>query len=655
MHKRKRKIDLRRSERALLTDTLPYELPFFFTNANLAALSHAVLKEGKDHKFHASFLLTLGTRGIDTRPLHFEIRKNSTAFRRLSIPHPISQHGISCFYREHEEFIVNYCSRSTFSLRYASRVATHYVDKRYVAESEDPPTRRTPDEDPMGFRDQSKWASSYFSYRDYNLIYKFFDSDEFIGLEQRFTHLLKLDISRCFDSIYTHSIEWSMRGKSFAKRNLPNRDRKTFESSFDEAIRLANWNETHGILVGPEFSRIFAEILLQSADLAVRRQLESSGINVEIRRYVDDYFVFASNEEDADATRKMLVRALQQLNLHLNDAKTQLLTRPFISRTSAARWRVADCLELLFIVAQPMFVSGEALPTAARIERLRSQVIRAIRVASLELNTPYEEFASFGLAVLHRKLAAMTGPIEASPPVESGAHARLAWLTSVIRVGQFLYSMDRRVTTSLRLARLYTTVMSMCERMNCSVAPIKAQILDGLRNALTEQEFSTQDPIASINHICAIDLLLGSGARLTLHDVRKHIGVTEDPEGLKKCSYFQLMASLFISRRRHKFRSLKAAVVSEVTRRLIQTDIKFSEDTESALLLADFIACPHIDEKDRLSLLDAVYRRVTGENATTSTASAVLKSSGWISFTDWTSRADLSDMLSRKELTPAYE
>ena len=60
---------------------------------------------------------------------------------------------------------------------------------------------------------------------------------------------------------------------------------------------------THGIVIGPEFSRIFAEILLQSIDVKVKNKLLSykssnyihgivEGVHYTIKRYVDDYFLF---------------------------------------------------------------------------------------------------------------------------------------------------------------------------------------------------------------------------------------------------------------------------------------------------------------------------------------------------------------------------
>ena len=58
-------------------------------------------------------------------------------------------------------------------------------------------------------------------------------------------------------------------------------------------MQLANYNETNGIVVGPEVSRIFEEVILQQIDLNVLSKLENSGlkygVDFEVRRYVDDF------------------------------------------------------------------------------------------------------------------------------------------------------------------------------------------------------------------------------------------------------------------------------------------------------------------------------------------------------------------------------
>lgn len=75
---------------------------------------------------------------------------------------------------------------------------------------------------------------------------------------------MTLDVSKCFDSIYTHGLSWAVKDKAFTKTHVD--VSTTFAQAFDQVIRHGNHNETNGIPIGPEASRIFAEILFQEID-----------------------------------------------------------------------------------------------------------------------------------------------------------------------------------------------------------------------------------------------------------------------------------------------------------------------------------------------------------------------------------------------------
>lgn len=45
--------------------------------------------------------------------------------------------------------------------------------------------------------------------------------------------------------------------------------KESFGSKFDSLMQRMNYNETNGILIGPEVSRIFSEIILQAVDAEV--------------------------------------------------------------------------------------------------------------------------------------------------------------------------------------------------------------------------------------------------------------------------------------------------------------------------------------------------------------------------------------------------
>lgn len=125
-------------------------------------------------------------------------------------------------------------------------------------------------------------------------------------------------MSKCFDSIYTHSIAWATKTKEHVKSKL--QVSSTFGQSFDGLMQRANYNETNGILIGPEISRIFAEIIFQDVDRKVEEELAARskqvGIDYSLARYVDDIFIFAQDIYVAQLVSEIYVDNLRKYNLH---------------------------------------------------------------------------------------------------------------------------------------------------------------------------------------------------------------------------------------------------------------------------------------------------------------------------------------------------
>lgn len=148
---------------------------------------------------------------------------------------------------------------------------------------------------------------------------------------------LSLDIATFYDSIYIHSLAWSMCGKEPAKRwhslVVNKEDRKHPElkpkyydqaDKLDCAIRRMKGNETNGIVTGPFPSRIFSEMLLCGIDSILR---ERAGF--VFKRYVDDYSFYFHSEAEAERGLANIESVLHEFGLNLNPVKTKIERYPF--------------------------------------------------------------------------------------------------------------------------------------------------------------------------------------------------------------------------------------------------------------------------------------------------------------------------------------
>lgn len=345
MSKAVKKIKFKRNDfrRALLTDMLPYEVPLLFSNYGF----YNRLREKADEIIREKCKLDLLPKGKWAIPYSYDIKKDSLDYRTLSIAHPAIQRDLCEIYEKYSHLIIGLCSRSTFSLRRPVKVATRYYEKSRAVKS--PSTEKAVEVEGDGFLQQEKHASSFFSYQCYNLIHKFYESTAFHDLERRFKHLRRLDISKCFSHIYTHSISWAAKNKEYGKEFKGD---DTFEGQFDCLMQRSNYNETNGIIIGPEISRVFAEIILQSVDVSVERELlfwgYQAGRDYDIRRYVDDYFVFASDEKILDVIQSSLAVHLSKFKLYLNSAKTSSQDRPFVTGQTGAKIELASLVDRIF-------------------------------------------------------------------------------------------------------------------------------------------------------------------------------------------------------------------------------------------------------------------------------------------------------------------
>lgn len=174
---------------------------------------------------------------------------------------------------------------------------------------------------------------------------------------------LKADISNCYNSMYTHSITWAVCGKDAAKKYYRTHEPKSLETiyelgdSLDCFTRFEKNNETNGIIVGPYTSRIVSELILARID----KMLSEKGL--VFKRYVDDYKFYFRSEAQAQESLPTIEKVLNEFNLNLNTAKTEIQKYPFeIISEIKEKYEKALSINGVFgvlNVASQLYLSGE--------------------------------------------------------------------------------------------------------------------------------------------------------------------------------------------------------------------------------------------------------------------------------------------------------
>ena len=146
---------------------------------------------------------------------------------------------------------------------------------------------------------------------------------ESIKMALDYKYMAKTDITNCYSSIYTHTISWALHGEKFAKDNINND--KILGNKIDKLFMSMNYNQTNGIPQGSVLTDFIAEIVLGYADMLLSQKLLSINIeNYKIIRFRDDYRIYSNDENDLTIILKTLTEILLNLNLKLNESKTEV-------------------------------------------------------------------------------------------------------------------------------------------------------------------------------------------------------------------------------------------------------------------------------------------------------------------------------------------
>ncbi|WP_079280716.1 antiviral reverse transcriptase Drt3b [Pseudomonas aeruginosa] len=647
----KRKVRKSDYDRVLVTETIPYETPIMFSNDGL----YSNIKTSPVNDIF-NFALDRVVKGMGrkerfTIPYTYKIKKNSSEFRALSIIHPVSQWEMKEFYKIYEQLICYFSSRSKFSIRAPKVIASCFFYKnswenvaKYkrggVNESE---------------RDRyTKHSSSFFSYRGFDRLYKFYNSTEFKRLEKKYSHFWTIDVSKCFDSIYTHSIAWATKTKEHVKSKL--QVSSTFGQSFDGLMQRANYNETNGILIGPEISRIFAEIIFQDVDRKVEEELAARskqvGIDYSLARYVDDIFIFAQDIYVAQLVSEIYVDNLRKYNLHSNASKSLKYERPFYS----SRSRVIRDVDLAVNVFCEKFLLGEdgqdrlAPKEIFRRSKLCQSFIDSVKSICSENEVGYDAVSSYVISALFERVKRLIN-IEDDEFVRLNAGLYVDAFLVIVDLLYFFYAVAPAVSSSYKLASAIILIARFSEvNLVEDVHTIKQALYELTLDLLTGDLARYKTTVHNFVYLEALNIVI---AISELGDDYWLPSAILEQLLLVNSSYHDLMCCLFYIKQHPVYESLRVLICNTIDARLRDLS-SIQVDAEQAHLWLDAIACPFLPISKRLKWIRRLYSSFNMNPPARTVITRFLsgdENRHW--FTNW-HEVDLLNALERKELKQVY-
>lgn len=619
--------------RTLLSEVLPYETPLFFDN-------YGFYDKIVNNGFDLNLLKELFTKGNFSIPFNYNIKRNgSKGTRCLSVIHPIQQLEIVDFYEKYDLLLVKNSIGSPFSLRHINDIAKLYYDTSHELIVDYCKTNVEIDEDD---RDEKVYVS-YFTYRDIDRMYKFFKDMPMFRLEQKYERMRKIDVAKCFYHIYTHSVTWALEGKEFAKAHL--RDCR-MASDFDNLMQHCNYNETNGIVVGPEVSRIFAEIIFRRIDFRVLERLKVVDIvfgrEYEIRRYVDDMMIFANEDSILDKVESTIKEELERYKLFVNSAKTATYTRPFGTPLSCSKQHLLEDISRL----QESF---DKLKNPLYMDSLL--FLRKFRTLTSEHSLEYGDLNRMVLSLLVKMVKHQDfGGESIETKVKS-------WLT-ILDIAFYIFTLDMSATASMHLCRIILKVgQTLADIDTQSYTTIKEKLVSEAMRIL-KIHFNTSKseltPIEVINPLLALKSIGIDVCDKSAIKQLYHLG-NESTMDFSNLNYFNICSLLMLIQNDTEFTVVKDELFSSVCKRYRDYGVTtWVKESEMVLLFLDLMTCPYYSRNDKAKLI--IESKMRSNITKAGELRIKLEGKGGRWFIDWTmSITALDYYLKKKEYRPTYE
>lgn len=617
--------------RVVISDVLPYERPVFYSNRFFARFlkyygieveeGMLVARRHGDEPGLKDFLEILGGRkGAVRRSFQYSISKEGhREGRRLTVVHPFHQVEMVDFYDRYKMLIIDYCMRSNFSIRFPYKVADcQKKQKGYHKVYSD-------DASPV---DTSESLKHFFAYKYFKNINFFYGDYRFLRAEKKFRCMTKLDLKHCFDRIQPESLSMAM----FDHEMEDCKGSMAYDFwRLQDKFRVSK----EGIIIGPEFSRIYAEIILQRIDREVERRM---GEEYKVRnrdyifyRYVDDGFLYYNDRGDRNCFFSLYRSELKKYGLSINKEKVvEFAQRPFVEAISIAKGLILRLINERFQNRLDTFKGfvhsqNNRFDTPAVLDfKTFVNEVRTIMCTCGE-NMKYKDITSFLLGVIQKRVGLLVRDfnllyaqycraigdgsindkgLEIKEKYERGF---IDFAKSIVEVVFYFLSCDMRMSTSLKVVsiinKLQLFVRGRYQIDECLMSEkfpayfvetlddkISDEIASFLLNA-TPEKYNLME-ILNILEVEKIMLLKNQIAPKVLTDFWKKC--EKKTAGLNFFTVFEMLHFIKDAAGYHDLRDRLLGWIDQQVKTLADAT---ESNTEAVLTFMETMCCPWIDQK----------------------------------------------------------
>ncbi len=340
-----------------------------------------------------------------TMPLKYNILKGNDSLRCMSLIQPFSALNIYLFMECFQKDIMSFFEvNHRFSIRYHRKCNDLYYKTRSSKT-----TRYIQNFSRKLRKSVLQQTGNYFKIHPFDSVNAFTSSRSWHMCNYEYTHFAKIDYKSCFDSIYSHVFAWIIERNVVDSKNANN---TSLFLTIDRILMNINGKASNGIVVGPEYSRLIAEILLEQIDSEVFLALAQEGYvwkkDYRIFRYVDDLYIFTNIPQSREAIVRHYRNVGSKYLMNLNELKYFECDTPATFSNWIEKTRIlADKIDknfhskaeykILDIAHQCLAKHDEYIP----VDRMKDELIVLIK----EYPNDKRTIISFLLSTLLNKIA----------------------------------------------------------------------------------------------------------------------------------------------------------------------------------------------------------------------------------------------------------
>ena len=374
-------------------------------------------------------------------------------------------------------------------------------------------------------------------------------------------------------------------------------------------MQQLNHNETNGIVIGPEFSRIFAEIVLQSVDVELERALSEGSnlthkVDYEIFRCVDDYFVFFNQASTELAVINELQEILKTKKLAINTSKVKFYPKPIITEITIAKERISALMKSQIdpIVDESADrVPGESVTKQFKCDVNSNRLIVRYKMIIKEAKVEYCDLLNYTFAIVENKIDLIHKAYVSSDAAYRDRRRMVNSLVSLLEFAFFAYSASPKVNHTIRLCRMIATSVDLLVNLGFSYE-LKHLLFkfvhDNVLEMLEKNTMSTHRELESL-YLLIVLSRIGREYWLPEQTIAKHFLI--DFDNTTGCysraeflNHFSITILLSYIKTKLRYDKLRTFIERQAIAKLEHVKAHCPNDAEALMLFLDLIVCPYV-------------------------------------------------------------